>query len=88
LEAAASGLPVVATGVGGTREIFPTVHDGAVVVPPDDPAALAKAVLGLLQNEPLRTALAIAARRRAVAAFDVRRASAKLLEQYRLVLDD
>ena len=60
LEAAASGLPVVATDVGGTREIFPTPDDGAVLVPPDNRQALANAVLGLLQNEPHRQSLAVA----------------------------
>ena len=39
LEAAASGLAVVATDVGGTREIFPSEADGAVLVPADDPIA-------------------------------------------------
>ena len=37
LEAAAAGLAVVATDVGGTREIFPTEDDGAVPRPPRQP---------------------------------------------------
>jgi glycosyltransferase involved in cell wall biosynthesis len=88
LESAASGLPVVATDVGGTREIFPTQNDGAVLVPADDPSAIVTAVLGLLQNESQREALARGARHRATAAFDIRQASERLIEQYANVLGD
>lgn len=87
LEAAACGLPVVATNVGGTPEIFPTPADGAVLVPKDDPAAIARKTVALLQDEPRRQALAASGRRRAEAAFDVRTAAARLVELYRNVLD-
>jgi glycosyltransferase involved in cell wall biosynthesis len=83
LEAAASGLPVVATDVGGTREIFPAQADGAVLVPPDDLLSLTNAILGLLEDEPRRRSLAIAARRRACAQFDIHRASDALVARYR-----
>lgn len=61
LEASASALPIVATRVGGNAEI---VADGVTgcLVPPRDPAALAAAVLGLLDDEPRRQAMASAAR--------------------------
>jgi glycosyltransferase involved in cell wall biosynthesis len=51
LEAAAMGLPVVATRVGGISEV---VEDGVsgVLVPPGDPAALAAAVDGLERVSP------------------------------------
>jgi glycosyltransferase involved in cell wall biosynthesis len=45
LEAMASGLPVIATAVGSVRDIVD--DDTAVVVPPQDPAALAAAVTEL-----------------------------------------
>ena len=51
LEAAASGLAVVATDVGGTREIFPRQQDGAILVPPDDREALASTVRDLLNDD-------------------------------------
>jgi len=83
LEAAASGLPVVATAVGGTAEIFPPGSHSAVLVPPDDPAGLAGAVLDLLADAPRRAALGAAARRRALAAFDAAGAAQRLAEHYR-----
>jgi len=48
LEAASSGLPIVATDVGGNREI---VVDGVTgfLVPPRDPSSLAQAMLRLME---------------------------------------
>jgi glycosyltransferase involved in cell wall biosynthesis len=86
LEAAASGTPVVAADVGGTREIFPTEADGAILVPADDPAALAESVLAVLEDEQRRTSLGAAGRRRAEAAFDIRVAANRHVEQYRSVM--
>jgi glycosyltransferase involved in cell wall biosynthesis len=85
LEAAASGVAVVATDVGGTREIFPPESRAARLVPPDEPECLADAMLELLGDGPLRTQLGLAARRRAVAAFSAERATAGLVEHYRQV---
>ena len=42
LEAAAAGLPIIATNVGGIPEIFGP--DADELVPPGDPAALADAI--------------------------------------------
>jgi glycosyltransferase involved in cell wall biosynthesis len=62
-EALRAGRPLVATSVGGLPGL---VRDGAVLVPPGDPAALGRAVRGLL-DDPQRAA-ALAARGREVAA--------------------
>jgi glycosyltransferase involved in cell wall biosynthesis len=86
LEAAASSVAVVATDVGGTREIFPTPDDGAVLMPANDHRTLANALADVLQNEDRRQALARAARHRAVAEFDIRAASERLIANYRQVL--
>ncbi|MGY1836927.1 glycosyltransferase [Blastococcus sp. SYSU DS0510] len=67
LEAMAEGLPCVATDVGAVRE---AVGDDAVVVPAEDPGALAGALRSLLLDDGRRTALGAAARRRAEAEFD------------------
>lgn len=53
IEAMHAGVAVVATDVGSVREV---IDDGVsgLVVPPEDPAALAAAVRRLLDDEPLR----------------------------------
>jgi glycosyltransferase involved in cell wall biosynthesis len=64
LEAMASGLPVVATDVGGTREL---VHDGKTgfLVAMGDSAALVARSAALLRNSEQRRRCAAAARARA-----------------------
>jgi glycosyltransferase involved in cell wall biosynthesis len=65
LEAMASGVCVVATAVGGTPELLGHGRYG-VLVPPDDPEALAAAMLELLRDPLRRRRLAAAAREHAV----------------------
>lgn len=84
LEAAACALCVIATDVGGTREIFPQ-DDMAWLVPPADPAALAQAIRVLAGDGPRRHAMGKAARRHMVTAFDIRQASAGLVAHYQSV---
>jgi len=57
LEAMATRLPVVATGVGGTPRVIEDEVSG-LLVPPGDPAALAKALMRLLENPALADDLA------------------------------
>jgi glycosyltransferase involved in cell wall biosynthesis len=64
LEALACGVPVIASAVGGLKEII--VHgECGLLVPPGDVRALAGALRQLLTNEPLRRRLAAGARLRA-----------------------
>lgn len=86
LESAASGLPVIATDVGGTREIFPAEADGALLVPVDDSAALADAIIRVLSDRTCRESLGVGGRRRAEKQFDIHHASARLVEVYQSVL--
>jgi len=68
LEAMATALPVVATGVGGTPEVVVDGETG-LLVPPGDPAALADALGALLANPAAAEAFGRAGRARAEAHF-------------------
>jgi glycosyltransferase involved in cell wall biosynthesis/GNAT superfamily N-acetyltransferase len=83
MEALALGLPIVATDVGGLREHF---HDGvdAVLVPPNDPVALADGLGRLVRDPDERARLAAASRARADE-FDASRATVVVEEVYRRV---
>jgi glycosyltransferase involved in cell wall biosynthesis len=82
LEAMAMGLPVVATDVGGTRE---AVDDGVtgLLVPARDAAALAAAVLRLLDDPGLAARFASFARKRAAEEFSSERELALTEDVYR-----
>jgi glycosyltransferase involved in cell wall biosynthesis len=86
LEAAASGVPVVAAHVGGTPEIFPPGSRSARLVPPDDAHSLAFAVEELLCDARQRAAIAAAARRQSEQFFDARKSAVALVRHYRDVL--
>lgn len=68
LEAMAMGVPVVASRVGGIPEIVDHEETG-LLVEPDDPAALAAAVLRVLGDGGLAAKLRMNGRRKAVALF-------------------
>lgn len=86
LEAAASGVPVIATDVGGTAEIFPPDSRAARLVPRDDANELAEAIRELTANVELRNQLGAAARRRMELAFRLDTAAETLVVQYRAAL--
>jgi glycosyltransferase involved in cell wall biosynthesis len=68
LEAAACARPIVATDVPGCREIA-RAGVNAVLVPPDDPAALADAIHALASDPDLRRRYGLAGRRLIEAEF-------------------
>lgn len=82
LEAMAARRPVVATRVGGLPDV---VSDGetGVLVPPADPQALARAIVGLLANPDRRAAMGEAAGRRVRDRFPVERMVTLTEEAYR-----
>lgn len=70
LEAMAAALPVVSTRIGGIPDL---VEDGetGLLTEPGDVASIANAVLRLLKDAKLRTAMGAAARERALRQFSV-----------------
>jgi glycosyltransferase involved in cell wall biosynthesis len=82
LEAAAAGVPIVATDVGGTREIFPNPTIARLVGPNDD-EALAAAMVELIECPLAREKLSLAARRRMEEQFDISQAAEALVQHYR-----
>jgi len=77
LEAAAAGVSIIATDVGGTREML---TDGlhAILVRPDDPLSLANAIVRLATDRSLSRRLGSAARAHVAAQFPIDR-SARIL---------
>ena len=82
LEAMASGLPVVATAVGGTPEI---VRDGVTgrLVAPRDAAALAGAILEVLESAEVRKRMGDEGLRRARSEYGLPRMIERTSELYR-----
>jgi len=86
LEAAACGRPIVATDVPGCREVA-HADENALLVPPDDPAALADALEVLVRDATLRRRFGAASRRMVESDMASDRVGAKTVDLYRRLLD-
>jgi glycosyltransferase involved in cell wall biosynthesis len=69
VEAMACGVPLVATTGGALPEVVGREGETGLLVPPDDPGALAAAIARLLDDRELRARLGEAARRRVLHRF-------------------
>jgi glycosyltransferase involved in cell wall biosynthesis len=85
MEAAASGLAVVATDIRGCRQVVDEGVTG-LLAPLRDVGALAAAIRALVEDEPRRTAMGRAARKKAEAEFDDRDVVQRTLATYRRLL--
>jgi glycosyltransferase involved in cell wall biosynthesis len=85
MEAAASGLPVIATDVRGCRQAVSHGQSG-LLTPLRDPVRLATAITQLADDADLRQRMGAAGRRKAEAEFDDQAVIAKTLEVYERVL--
>lgn len=82
LEAQAMGVPVIGTRVGGVPETLRENETG-LLVPANDPAALATALLDLLSQPEKRAAFARAARPWVESRFSIERMGEAMLQVYR-----
>jgi glycosyltransferase involved in cell wall biosynthesis len=80
MEATSVGIPIVATSVGGVPQVL-THEVDALVVPPDDPTALAEAMARLALDPELRVRLGRQAKVRS-SMFDISEASRTVGEIY------
>ena len=86
VESLLMGRPFVASNVGGLPDAVKHEHTG-LLVPPDDPIALADAIARLLLDRPLAARLAATGRQFALERFTLERAVAELDALYRRELN-
>jgi len=83
IEAMSQGVPAIVTAVGGMPELVENGVSG-LVIPPNDPEALADALERVLGNQALRTSLSAGARARIAGEFSIEHtidATARVLSQ-------
>ena len=86
IEAMAARRPIVATDIGGTRELIDHGQTG-LLVPPQDAEALAEAIRGLVVDPALSRRLGSAGRDRAIADFSSEAMVASVSREYSELLD-
>ncbi|MCA9074867.1 MAG: glycosyltransferase family 4 protein [Planctomycetaceae bacterium] len=82
LEAAASGVPIIATNVGGTTEILAPAKSGILIAPDNTDAIIASITL-LTIEEPLRTRLGNNARDTIYSHFKIQDKASEILMLWR-----
>ena len=88
IEAMACGVALVATTGGALPEVVGTDGVTGLLVPPDDPGALAGAIGRLLDDAELRERLGAAGRQRVLGRFTWQVTAAGTAAEYRALLED
>lgn len=86
VEAAACGLPIVASDVPGCREVV-THGENGFLVPPRDSASLAISIRLLIHQPETRARMGAAGRKKMLAEFDERIVISQTLDVYRELVD-
>jgi glycosyltransferase involved in cell wall biosynthesis len=87
VEAMACGVPLVATTGGALPEVVGPNGESALTVPPQDPSALATAIVRALDDPALRDRLGEGGRRRVLDRFTWRRTAQGTAEHYYLEIE-
>jgi glycosyltransferase involved in cell wall biosynthesis len=85
IEAMASGLPVIASDVGGMSEIISNRKDG-LLVRPGDSTMLARGILLILEDNKLRKKIAKLARAKAEKSFSSKNMAEQTLAFYKNIM--
>ena len=88
IEAMACGMALVATTGGALPEVVGIDGETGLLVPPDDPGALAEAIGRLLDDDALRARIGAAGRERVLGRFTWQVTAEGTANQYRALLDD
>ena len=86
LEAMAAGLPVISTDVGSLSEIIRNDEEG-ILIPPEDSAALAKAIERLADNKEIRLDMGKRARKKVLEKFSTERMLSQYVKLFEKTLD-
>ena len=87
LEAAAAGIPIIATARGGIPEVVRDGFNGLLLRQPDDEVELAEKIIGLLGDAPLRQRLGQQGRDWVRAGFSWEKIAGTLEEFYDEVME-
>ncbi|MGH9171445.1 MAG: glycosyltransferase family 4 protein [Acidimicrobiales bacterium] len=87
IEAMASGVPLVATTGGALPEVAGTNGETALLVPPNDPSALAAGLSRALEDAGLRARIGAAGRKRTLERYTWPVTARMTAEQYRVLLE-
>lgn len=85
LEAMSRKLPVIATSVGGIPEVIENYKEG-ILIPPENPKELAKAINKLLDNKNLREELAENAYKKIKENYSIEQYAEKILDLYKQLI--
>jgi glycosyltransferase involved in cell wall biosynthesis len=85
-QAMASGLPIVASRIGGVPDYVGQEGEDAILVPPGDPGELARVSRELLAAPERRAHMGEAARRHVVAHFSIARTTEQTVDVYRMAM--
>lgn len=86
LEGMSSGLPVIATRVGGIPEIVEDGENG-LLIPPHSPEAIAEKILGLKADQEMRVRLGTAARKTVMERYTAEKVLSQYEQVYRGVVE-